>query len=160
MTNGSPLTPWLIWMGQVGTDVYNSSTPWNDIKEQFEGGYIALIQMAEPIPQVLGDYWTQSIVHVKSGIIPAGKNRLMKFDFTVPCHFSGIPTPEGASVEFFVGTKYQRYISFTLPELTVDTLYSRYVWIEGDGETNVDVFLRIIPRMKHLYFHGVSWRDY
>ena len=116
-------------------------------------GAFGLDQRVYPPPTdyQLGEYWKQSVVQVKLGVIPANKQMMVTFFFQVP-------PQETNSVQVFVGQEYRPEASMDpVPSVNAFMHYARAVIVEGDGQTSVDVFFRPTRNSKIIWFEGARW---
>ncbi|MFX1310223.1 MAG: hypothetical protein ACFE8C_11035 [Promethearchaeota archaeon] len=123
-------------------DVYEYA----DLPTQSNGGYILLQQLEIPDKSVLGDFWTQSIVRVKIGVIPEDSQYLVTFEFA--------PTP---MVSNEVQILLEQVVIETINVVNNDWVrMKKAVLITGDGETSIDLFLRPTKYSEYFRFYRVE----
>ncbi|MFX1310226.1 MAG: hypothetical protein ACFE8C_11050 [Promethearchaeota archaeon] len=114
-------------------------------------GYILLRQCGQNIPDksILGDFWTQSIVRVKIGVIPENHKVLVIFEFAYE--------PKTPLNQVQILLEQDVIETFDVPMSDNWVRRNRAVLITGDGETSIDLFLRPLSS-RYFRFYLVEWR--
>ena len=72
--------PMLIWRGIPGMNIYNVPVHSTSLESMYNYQQIHLNQGFDiSDPHILGEYWKQTVVQVKLGVIPSGKLMLVNF---------------------------------------------------------------------------------